>query len=99
MRQTMSFCFFVALLSEASAAHGAEFAGELKEPCAPGLPQPFRAVRKLMQDTAEKQPANPQAGRSFARNRRRRTLRLRQQRKIADEPGRPDDPRRDGAIA
>jgi len=50
----MSFGFFVAVGDKSSAAHGGKFAGELKEPCAHGLPQPFRAVWKLMQDTTEK---------------------------------------------
>src|ERR1700731_2662859 len=95
----MSFGFFVALGGKSSAAHRGKFVGELKEPRALGLPQPFRAVWKLMQDTTEKQPRNPQDGRWFARDRRRRTPRLRQYREIADEPGRPDDPRRGGTIA
>src|ERR1700731_5118259 len=95
----MLFGFFVALGGKSSVAHGGKLAGELKERCAYGLPQPFGAVRKLMQDTTEKQPRNPQNGRWFARDRRRRTPRLRQQRGIADERWRPDDPCRDGAIA
>jgi hypothetical protein len=95
----MLFGFFAALRGKHIAAHGGKFGGELKEPCALGLPQPFRALWKLMQDTTEKQPRNPQNGRWFARDSRRRTPRLRQQREIADEPGRPDDPRRNGAIA
>ena len=52
-RPKLSFGFFVALGGKSSAAHGAKFAGELKEPCGLGLPQPFRAVWKLMQDTTE----------------------------------------------
>src|SRR3984893_33812 len=71
----MLFGFFVALGGKSSVAHGGKLAGELKERCAYGLPQPFGAVRKLMQDTTEKQPRNPQNGRWFARDRRRRTPR------------------------
>src|ERR1700737_812326 len=95
----MSFGFFVAVGGKVSAAHGGKFAGKLNESRAQGSPQPFRAVGKLVQDTTEKLPRNPQNRRGFARDRRRRTPRLRQQREIADEPWRPDDPRRGGAIA
>jgi hypothetical protein len=54
----MSFGFFVALGGKSCPAPGGNLAGELKEPRALGLPQPFRAVWKLMQDTTEKQPRN-----------------------------------------
>jgi len=52
----MSFGFFVALGRKSCPAHGGKLAGELKEPRTLGLPQPFRAIWKLMQ---EKQPRNP----------------------------------------
>ena len=96
----LSFGFFVALGGKSSAAHGAKFAGELKEPCALGSPA---AVPRCLETHPEHDGTAaakiPQNGRWFARDRGRRTPRLRQQREIADEPRRPDDPRRDGAIA
>ena len=77
MQGTALFAFFAALGVKRIAAHGAKFARELKEPCAHELPQPFRTLRELMQDTPEKLPRNPQNGRWFARDRRRRTPCLR----------------------
>jgi hypothetical protein len=48
-----SIAAFALSRAKPSAAHRAELRGELEKPFAQGLPQPFRASRKLAEDAVE----------------------------------------------